>query len=322
MRKKTTIGIPRAGFFYLHFPFWKAFFENLGFSVVASNPTNKKIFSEGLKKAESEICLPVKIYFGHVSSLIGKVDYILAESYLEFFDDNHEKGWSEYMCPYFVAMVDVLRANFSNQNFLSIDIKSKNGIFEIDSFYSLCDDFGFSKAKVNSAYQKAIEKQAEFEKKLLADKNPVNIINGNKDECVNSRKIAVVGRPYVLYDTFGNVGIIEKLREKGFDIVTNYNLSLKTKQEYLKKYDFDFKKSHWFMTNELMGAIKYFSEDKSIAGILYLIPFSCGPDSMVNQLIKEKIMGKKPFTTISVDESSGDAGIMTRLEAFIDILGK
>ena len=37
------IGIPRALYYYEHYPFWETYFHKLGFEIVLSRKTNKEI---------------------------------------------------------------------------------------------------------------------------------------------------------------------------------------------------------------------------------------------------------------------------------------
>jgi len=63
--KKIKVGIPRALHFYRYFPFWKKLLEELDVEVILSTPTNKKIVEEGVTHGFGELCIPVKIYYGH-----------------------------------------------------------------------------------------------------------------------------------------------------------------------------------------------------------------------------------------------------------------
>jgi predicted nucleotide-binding protein (sugar kinase/HSP70/actin superfamily) len=76
MPMPVKVGIPRALLYYYYYPLWKTFFEGLGAQVILSSPSTKGILTDGLRFAVDEICLPVKLAFGHVLDLIGKVDYI------------------------------------------------------------------------------------------------------------------------------------------------------------------------------------------------------------------------------------------------------
>ncbi|MCK7534532.1 MAG: acyl-CoA dehydratase activase-related protein [Marinilabiliales bacterium] len=75
---KPTIGIPRALMvYYQQFPFWRTFFEELGFNVVLSRESDKKLMTQSIETMTSETCLPVELMHGHVIDLIDRgVDYV------------------------------------------------------------------------------------------------------------------------------------------------------------------------------------------------------------------------------------------------------
>ena len=70
------IGIPRALLYYQYFPAWKAFFEELGAEVVVSPPTTQAMLAGGSARVVADTCLPVKVFLGHVLSLVGECDWI------------------------------------------------------------------------------------------------------------------------------------------------------------------------------------------------------------------------------------------------------
>ena len=70
--KIETIGIPRALVYYYYFPQWKTFFEELGYKVVISDKTSRKIIDQGIKVTLNDACVPIKLFHGHVIDLINK----------------------------------------------------------------------------------------------------------------------------------------------------------------------------------------------------------------------------------------------------------
>ncbi|MGB9630089.1 MAG: acyl-CoA dehydratase activase-related protein, partial [Thermodesulfobacteriota bacterium] len=66
------IGIPRILYFYEMFPFWKAFFTELGYRVILSDPTNKELIRRGVENVVAETCFPIKVSHGHVLNLLEK----------------------------------------------------------------------------------------------------------------------------------------------------------------------------------------------------------------------------------------------------------
>ena len=98
----VKVGIPRALLYYYYYPLWKTFFEGLGAQVILSSPSTKGILTDGLRFAVDEICLPVKLAFGHVLDLIGKVDYIFLPRLISI-------RRNEYICPKFLGLPDMVR---------------------------------------------------------------------------------------------------------------------------------------------------------------------------------------------------------------------
>jgi len=70
------VGIPRALLYYQYYPMWKTFFKEMGAELVVSPPTTQTMLSEGSSRVVADTCLPVKVFCGHVLSLIERCDYI------------------------------------------------------------------------------------------------------------------------------------------------------------------------------------------------------------------------------------------------------
>ncbi|MHB1413345.1 MAG: 2-hydroxyacyl-CoA dehydratase, partial [Thermoleophilia bacterium] len=72
---------------------------------------------------------------------------------------------------------------------------------------------------------------------------------------------------------------------------------------------------------EIMGAINHWTEQKKVDGVIYVLAFACGPDSLVQVLIEHRARQHKvPLMSLTIDEHSGEAGLVTRIEAFVDML--
>ena len=98
-----NIGIPRALLYYQYFPMWKTFFKELGAEVVVSHPTTKAMVASGSSRVVADTCLPVKVFLGHVLSLIGKCDYI-------FIPAIRSVSRKIYNCSKFLGLPDMTRA--------------------------------------------------------------------------------------------------------------------------------------------------------------------------------------------------------------------
>ncbi|MBE0667891.1 MAG: CoA activase, partial [Bacteroidales bacterium] len=109
--RSTTIGIPRALMvFYQQFPFWRSFFEELGFTVVISKESDKSLVNKSIESITAETCLPVELIHGHVIDLIEKdVDYI----FMPFIVNAKEREGNKTMncnCPWIQTYPFMVRA--------------------------------------------------------------------------------------------------------------------------------------------------------------------------------------------------------------------
>jgi predicted nucleotide-binding protein (sugar kinase/HSP70/actin superfamily) len=78
---------------------------------------------------------------------------------------------------------------------------------------------------------------------------------------------------------------------------------------------------HWTYEGEMVGACGYYLAREDVDGIIAMAAFGCGPDSvMLDIMHRETSKAKKPFMSLIVDEHSAEAGLVTRLEAFMDML--
>ena len=78
------------------------------------------------------------------------------------------------------------------------------------------------------------------------------------------------------------------------------------------------KRMFWTLGRKMAGSGLYFDQDEHIDGIVYLACFGCGPDSLIGEIIERRM--NKPFIMLTVDEHTGETGLLTRLEAFVDMI--
>ena len=74
------IGLPRALTYYEYAPLWKSFFQALGAEVVVSRPTTRATLDIATSHATADLCLPVKLYAGHLLALAEEVDLLFVPS--------------------------------------------------------------------------------------------------------------------------------------------------------------------------------------------------------------------------------------------------
>ena len=74
---------------------------------------------------------------------------------------------------------------------------------------------------------------------------------------------------------------------------------------------------HWTHNKEIVASAKYY--ENIVDGIILISSFPCGPDSLMNEQITHQIK-KIPIITLLFEDLNNEAGVITRLESFLDIL--
>lgn len=298
--QKYTIGIPRALLYYKHSVLWQNFFEELGCDIVLSPKTTKKLLDDGIINSIDESCLSAKIFMGHVNYLRGKVDYILVPRIVSY-------GKNECTCTKFHALYDIVKNTFDDINLLDYNLDIENGSGEFSGFYKMGLNFTKNPMKIYNAYKKAKNSQYLENKKKEAYQDKLL-------EKSNKLKILVVSHPYNIYDEFIGQPIVKYLKQLDTSPIYADVLDEDTAKQKSKQISSGL---YWSYNKELVGAIEHYKD--KIDGIIFLVAFPCGPDSLVNELCQRKIKDI-PIINIVLDELQGEAGLHTRLESFIDII--
>lgn len=303
------VGIPRALLYHKYFSLWKRFFKELGVEVVVSPPTNKTILTQGLKIAESELCLPVKVFYGHVFELKDKVDGIFIPRIVSV-----EK--KAYTCPKFLGLPDMIRA--LGDGFPEIITATFNLKLGLKKFYTALYEVGkrFTKnpLKVYAAFQKGM--------KDLKIKTSHHLDKGRelgKERSSSEVRLGLIGHPYNLYDSYTSMNLIDRLKKQGVKIFTLENISEEDMEKEVAALPKDL---FWTYEKEIVGAAFYWLHTKMVDGVIYVLSFACGPDSLIQVLLEDEARKKAhlPFLPLVIDEHSAEAGLVTRLEAFLDMV--
>lgn len=290
--------------------------------VIVSPVTNKKILDDGLRTSLDEACLPVKLFFGHVLALADRVDYLFVPRLISV----EPKA---YICPKFMGIPDMLKARIPQLPPLidaAIDMRrSKNGWKNF--FEEVGQIFTKNRALIKKAYKTALKADAQFQSLLNKGFLPPEVIfQKNADEVgvplserYKSLKIGLLGHAYNLYDSYISMNLIEKLRNMGASVITSESLPWELIEEQASKLP---KRLFWTLGKRMIGSALTFFEDRNLDGIIYLSSFGCGPESLVGELIERWAKRQKdvPFMLLTLDEHSGEAGLVTRLEAFIEMI--
>ena len=317
------IGIPRALGYYMYYPFWHAFFNDLGIEVVLSGKTCKRIVSQGSALVVSETCLPVKVYVGHVIDLLDKgVDVIYSPSIQSI-------APKIYNCSKLRGLPDLIR-NVIKRDFLLIEptldkSAPKQGLYEY--LYESVVPLGITdKKRIKQASKAGWECMNNYHLMTKAGM-PIDVARKNaiagKVEIVNDHdnfpiSVAVLSHGYNLHDDHVSMKVFKKLEKLKVKSYTSDNL---TKEEMSAGFNVLNTQLYWANEYEMTGAAGHFLKDNNIDGIVTITAFGCGPDSlMVERITRYAKRLKKPLLNLTIDEHTGEAGFITRLEAFTDML--
>jgi predicted nucleotide-binding protein (sugar kinase/HSP70/actin superfamily) len=314
----TKVGIPRALFYYQYYPLWKTFFEELGAEIVLSDYTTKSIMDEGSKTCVDEACLPIKVFHGHVMNIKDKVDYLFIPRFTSV-------SKNEYVCPKFGGLPDMIRHTIKGLPPIidkEVNLR-KSGKNAIKAVYEVGGFFTKNQNKIKRAYRKALESYREFREKIKEGVLPCDILDKKlrtvKKYDGRKLKIAVVGHGYNLYDGYANMNLLDKLIDKGAAIITVDMVDGETIKKHVQVLP---KRLFWNFGRRAVGSSLHFLEREDIDGIIYLMAFGCGVDSFISDLVERRIRRNRdiPFIILTLDEHSGEAGMDTRLEAFVDMI--
>ncbi len=311
--KKKTVGVPYVLMIHKFFPMANAFFTSLGYNVLLTSPTNEETIRLSQEYARGETCYPVKLIYGHMKQLIDqKVDYIFLPTIHTM---KHACSHVEhnYGCVYMqTAAVSIAKA---------LDIE-KYGIKLLSPVFDL--DFGQeAMASAMLGLSKELNKPKPLCLKALlsgamAVKKHTKAVEEQGEELLKSLKpedkvLVLVTRNYGISDPILNMGIPERLLERGYKVIT---------LSHLPAHDLDISKEYpnlyWPFGQHIISGAKLIASHPNLYAV-YLTNHSCGPDTMLSHLFNQE-MKDKPYLQIEVDEHFSPVGVITRIEAFLNSL--
>ncbi len=311
----TKVGIPRALLYYQYLPMWRTFFETLGAEVVISPETNRSLVASGASRVVSDTCLPVKVFCGHVLDLADKCDYVFVPAIASLHMRTHN-------CSKFLGLPDIARAVVPEAKVLDVDINTPQGQRELyRSIYSLGRHFTWNPLKIKAASEAAWQAHKSYLSGMVeGGLAPPNVLDGqpHADGAASWATIAVIGHPYVIYDDFINLRLIGRLREAGVKVMTPEMVPHSDLAAGVVRL---LGHPYWTYEDEVTGAGAHYLET-GVDGIISVTPFGCGPDSLMQDVVRRNAREPyhKPYMSLVIDEHTAEAGLVTRLEAFLDMI--
>ena len=311
--KRGPIGVPRAMFFQELMPFFRAFFEALGFTVVYSQKTNKAVIRQGVECLAAEPCYPVKVAHGHILDLLKQgVKRIFLPSIIDM-PHPHPEIRQGVVCPMAQTLAYSVPATIDFAQYgaqlLSPVLYFGRGHRELRrGLRELGRQLGASSLRLAQAIRRGEEAQRQYYQRLtdLGREIMEQLPQGG-------RLMVLIGRPYNALDPGMNLNLHRKLRQLGVLALPMDFLPLDQVEDLN-----EIKPMYWRFGQKILGAAELIRKDPRLYGI-YITNFGCGPDSFIQHFFKDRMSGK-PYLEIEIDEHSADVGAITRLEAFLDSL--
>jgi len=285
--------VPRS---ILHYEFGgviERFLAQLDVDVELSPPTSRGIFLAGKRLVIDELCFPIKVFVGHVAHLVNKrvgrivVPVIVGHENNRMFPCHPRSRLADIVCALGVCQRDQL---------LTPAFRFDNDGLTDQGFFELGRMLGFSEPESASAL--ACARACETTPTASAPRP-------------SAPTIGLVGRPYVVQDPWINNHLIQRLESLGCRVVTEDDgepISYAPEGTGL----------HFALAARTVALAKVQDRDPSIHGIVFLLPLNCGPDGDIARHLNLTI--STPMLTLVLDELQSNAGLITRLEAFIDVL--
>jgi predicted CoA-substrate-specific enzyme activase len=306
---RPTVGMTRALYGIQGCLLWAHFFDQLGFQLVLSPPTNDEVSKSGIEAMTAETCYPVKVSHGHARLLTGRTRHLFLPTLVDM--STPHAGERGYYCPMVQSNAYMIRAalGIPAEAVLNptLNLRADPDMLALDLHAQVGRRLGVGRRQVRRALKHALERQERFEKELLSGGRQLLKRIGPDEPLV-----VVTGRPYNLYDERLNLRLGQSLARIGLtalpmDFIDVARIHLR-----------EFPSMYWGLGARILRTARVVSATPNYFG-LHLTNFGCGADSFIEHFYKH-IMGSKASLILELDEHSAAAGVMTRLEAFQNVI--
>ena len=316
---RGEIGIPRVLNMYEDYPLWFTIFTNLGFKVIISDHSNRRIYESGIESMPSEsVCYPAKLVHGHIINLINKGVKTIFYPCLMYEKSEFENSDNHYNCPIVTSYSEAIKLNVE-------DIE-KNNITYINPFLPIEEEklvlrfleipefkkYKFKKSEVKKAVALGFKEQEKY-KKDVQDKGEEFLEYILKH---NEKAIVLAGRPYHL-DKEVNHGIDTMINSLGLAVLSEDSIchlsKIKSKMRVMNQWEY-----HARIFNTCDVVSRYDNLE-----LVNLNSFGCGLDAIVTDQAEEILrFNNKLFTTIKIDEVNNLGTAKIRIRSLIASMNK
>ncbi|MFW5807600.1 MAG: acyl-CoA dehydratase activase, partial [Spirochaetota bacterium] len=307
------IGLNRTFHNHLILPLYAHFFDRLDMKVVLSD----EVHQEGIERKTTSFCFPCEISLGLFDDLLDKnVDHIFMPHIEEMYVNDKENVRKEFHCTcifvqgesFFLQEAFGDRRDEFEGKFLTPTINFARGYeYETEAFAELAEKLGRTREEGRAAFRFAIEKQKEF---TAACKDAAAKVLKKIESNPDTFGVVLLGRPYNSFAKEANKGIPTKFASRGIHLIPFDMLPWEEMPEDHEMF--------WEMGHRIMKAVHFVKGHPQLFAT-YIMNFLCAIDSILITKYRDA-MGTKPSLTLELDGHTADAGVNTRIEAFLDIV--
>jgi len=311
---RGVVGIPRVLNMYENYPFWFTFFTKLGYRVVLSPQSNRKIYELGIESIPSESeCYPAKLAHGHISWLIKQGVKFIFYPCVPYEHKEIDKANNHYNCPIVTSYAENIKNNVGELKAENIDFRNPFLSFENVNILvkRLTEEFSDIPAKevknaVNAAWYELMHSREDMHKK---GEEVIKYL----DE-TGKRGIVLAGRPYHV-DPEINHGIPELINSYGIAVLTEDAVAhLGQVERPLIVMD------QWMYHSRLYAAASYVKTKENL-DLIQLNSFGCGLDAVTTDAVNDILVKSgKIYTVLKIDEVNNLGAARIRVRSLIAAL--
>lgn len=312
--KRGAIGIPRVLNMYENYPFWFTFFTRLGFRVVLSPASTRKIYELGIESIPSESeCYPAKLAHGHIQWLIDQgVQHIFYPS-VPYERNEFEDANNHYNCPIVTSYPENIKNNMDAIVNGEVDFIHPFLSFQSEETLhsrlteELSGKFSIPEGEIRTAVHEAwTEMTACREDMKRKGEETIRFL----DETGN-RGIVLAGRPYHI-DPEVNHGLPELINSYNIAVLTEDSVShLQQVERPLNVMD------QWMYHSRLYAAANYV-KTKDNLDLIQLNSFGCGLDAVTTDQVAEILTrSDKIYTSLKIDEVNNLGAARIRVRSLL-----
>ena len=311
---RGELGIPRVLNMYENYPFWATFFKALGFRVILSPLSDRRLYERGMESIPSESeCYPAKLAHGHVQWLIDEGVHTIFHPCVFFEHQETPDAQNHFNCPIVVSYPENLKNNVEaaadgEVEYLKPFLAFTSEKTVADRMARFCrEQWGIPEKETRQAVSLAWAEQQRAKEDIRAEGARVLKKMRQEGRC----GVVLAGRPYHL-DPEINHGIPELIASYGLDVLTEDSLPIEfTPERPLRAND------QWVYHSRLYTAAEFVRRCDGLE-LIQLNSFGCGLDAVTTDQVSEILEGSnKLYTVLKIDEVNNLGAVRIRIRSLL-----